>query len=231
MPNDLSPRMRRHNGCATRRSGQQHNRPEMREGILTGRSVRRRPRGRPRLRLEVHTDDRREVRGNRVELTQSARFARRQREVHRVWLAMIHAAVVLIPTAGACIIAALRQRHVAIFGIMRMVMRVRRVAVPVGVRVVVMLFAVRMHAPLGQPEASQADRTDAQPKPQVAHAGGNSRGFGPLPPVTPAAGCEASSSRLGRSAGRARNMSIVGHAAANSIQRATGSRSRAHHVA
>ena len=44
-----------------------------------------------------------------------------------------------------------------------MVVRMRRVAMPVGVRVVVMLLAMRVQAPLGQPKASQADCTDTQP--------------------------------------------------------------------
>lgn len=116
----------------------------------------------------------RKVRGNRVEFTQSARLARRQREVHCVRLAMIHTAVVIVATAGTRIIAAVRKGHVAIIGVMRMVVRVRRVAVPVFVGVMVMRIAERAQAPLGQSEASQADRTNAQPEPRLIHTGGES---------------------------------------------------------
>ena len=48
-------------------------------------------------------------------------------------------------------------------GVMRVVVRVGYVAVPVFVRVVMVLNAMRVQTTLGQPKASQADRTDAQP--------------------------------------------------------------------
>lgn len=51
----------------------------------------------------------------------------------------------------------------AIIGVVRMVVRVRCVAMLMGVRVVVVLIAVGVQVSLGQPRASRADRTDAQP--------------------------------------------------------------------
>jgi hypothetical protein len=84
---------------------------------------------------------------------------------------MIHTTVVFVPATGPRCAGAGRLWHVAIMGVVRMVVRVGYVAVPMLVRVVVMLLAVRVQAPLGQPEASQANQTDAQPEPHVTHLG------------------------------------------------------------
>jgi hypothetical protein len=92
---------------------------------------------------------------------------------------MIHAAVVLVAATGLRCASVGWLWHVAIIGVMGMVVRMRRVAMPVGVRVVVLLLAMRVQAPLGQPKASQADRTDAQPQPHVAHLGRYSPGTDP----------------------------------------------------
>lgn len=82
---------------------------------------------------------------------------------------MIHAAMVLVTATGPWCIALASLGHMAVVGIVRVIMRVSRGAVPVCVRVVVMLIAVRMQAPLGQAVASQADRTDTQPQPHASH--------------------------------------------------------------
>lgn len=152
------------------------------EGILTRWFVWRRPGRRRHLGHEARADGDIERRGNGVEFVQSSCLAGRQREMHCVRRATFHAALVFITTTGTCTAAAVRRRLVGTIRTVPMVVRVNQVAVPVGVRVVVMPVAVRMQPPLNQREASQAGRTHTQPELHAIHAGRNSPRIDPAQP-------------------------------------------------
>lgn len=103
------------------------------------------------------------MRHHSLKLIQPPRVARRQRVVQRIAVAVIDAAVMLVAVTRPGGIGIDRRRYVTVLGIVRVVVPVGRVVVPVRMRVVVVLTAVHVQTPLGQPYASQGKWTDAQP--------------------------------------------------------------------